>query len=393
MKTNSGDIPKLPENLQKILKIPLPQLMDLALDKLMHQGEMVANTIESVRGQLDDVVGATSPERIYLVGCGDSLSAALSARRAFEQLTGLPTVALESMECARYTLLPPGSLVIWVSTTGEVNMTLEAGRAARQSGVDVIGVTAEKESRIAQEFPCLVFNPGLSDPAHLAYMTFIFCNFSFSLATLYLIALHIGSSRGHLDDRRAGKIEAEITEIPDAIAQTVNCSAAVREYVEGVSEEADFYFLGTGPSYGVARFLQAKFFEQVQHPAYAVELEEFPHEWSFLLKPGEDAQVWFIVPPGPSQERALEIMAGYQVMGPRVVAVTTSRDVQMREKADLIVPVEAASEMFSPLVSVVPGELLAIHAFRRWRSESFSASNRARYMAISMGLTRRRKPR
>jgi glucosamine--fructose-6-phosphate aminotransferase (isomerizing) len=393
MKSSFGDIPELPpEILQQILKISLPQLVDLALDKLMHQGGMVAKAMESVRGQLPDVVGAISPERIYLVGCGDSLSAALSARRAFEQLTGLPTVALESMECARYTLLPPGSLVVLISTTGEVNATLEAGRAARQAGVDVIGVTAEKGSTIAQEFPCLVIDLGLPDPTHLAYMTFILTNFSSSLATLYLIAIHMGQSRGHLDDRTVGEIEAEIEAIPDAIEQATHCSAAVHEHLEGVSEEADFYFLGAGPSYGVARFLQAKFFEQVQHMAYAVELEEFPHEWSFLLQPDGDAQMWFIVPPGPSQERALEIMAGYQAMRPRVIAVTSSGDGQIREKADLIVPVGTTSEMFSPLVSVVPGEFLAIHAFRRWRSESFSASGRGRYMAISMHLTRGRKP-
>ena len=78
-------------------------------------------------------------------------------------------------------------------------------------------------------------------------------------------------------------------------------------------------------------------------------------------------------------------------MGARVIAVTTSHDVEIQEKADLTFPVEAASEMFSPLVSVVPGELLAIHAFRRWRSESFSASGRGRQMAISMHLTRGKK--
>jgi glucosamine 6-phosphate synthetase-like amidotransferase/phosphosugar isomerase protein len=155
-----------------------------------------------------------------------------------------------------------------------------------------------------------------------------------------------------------------------------------------VSDEADFYFLGAGPSYGAALFYQAKFFEQARRPVYGVELEEFTHEQFLLLRPGRDAQAWFIVPQGHSQGRTLEVMAGCREMGARIVAVTTLPDDQMQEKADLTFPVGAVSEMFSPLASIVPGELVGIHAFARWGSEPFFASNRGRQMAASKRLTR-----
>jgi glucosamine 6-phosphate synthetase-like amidotransferase/phosphosugar isomerase protein len=155
-----------------------------------------------------------------------------------------------------------------------------------------------------------------------------------------------------------------------------------------VSDEADFYFLGAGPSYGVALFYQAKFFEQAQRPVYGVELEEFAHEQFFLLRPGTDAQVWFIVPSGRSWGRTLEIMAGCREMGAHVVAVTDARDAEMQGKADLTFPVEATSETFSSLVSAVPGELLGIHAFERWGGGPSFACKRRRQMAISEQLTR-----
>ena len=273
-------------------------------------------------------------------------------------------------------------------------MTLEAARVAGQASVNLVCIThgstvAWKESRMAREFPCLVTTPGLSGSEHVDQAALMLGNYSFSLAALYLVALHIGQRRGHLDDEVVGKVAAEIEAIPNAIEEAVGYSTEIREYLEGVSDEADFFFLGAGPSYGVALFYQAKFFEQAQRPVYGVQLEEFTHEQFFLLRRSEDAQVWFVVPPGLGQERALEIMDGCREMDARVIAVTTSlNDDQVRENANLTFSVEATSEMLSPLVSVVPGEVLGIGAFARWGGGDSFFSNRRRQMAIGKRLTR-----
>jgi glucosamine 6-phosphate synthetase-like amidotransferase/phosphosugar isomerase protein len=384
---------------EQLLKIPRSQLVDVALGELNRQGEQVGRVIErvqreGVQRQLDEVVDAVSIKRIYMVGCGDSYFAALSARHAFERLTGLPTVAVESMEFARYTLLVPDSLVIVISSGGEVSMTLEAGRVARaadvnSTGIAVIGITAQEDSRLAREFACLVTNPGLSDSEPADQVALVLGNYSLSLAALYLVALHIGQRRGYLDDEVVGRIQAEVEAIPNAIEEAMGYSTEIRDYVEGVSDEADFFFLGAGPSYGVALFYQAKFFEQAQRPVYGVQLEEFAHEQFFLLRRSENAQVWFVVPPGLGQERALEVMASCREMDARVIAVTTSlNDDQVRENASLTFSVKATPEVLSPLVSVVPGEVLGICAFARWGGGDSFVSNRRRQMAIGKRLTR-----
>ena len=371
---------------EQLLKIPPAQLADLALAGLERQGRMIAQVLEGVQEQLGSVIGATHAERIYLTGCGDSYFAALSACCAFEQLTGLPTVALESMELAHYTLLRPDTLVIAISSTGEAARTLEASRVARQAGCNVVGITAHKDSRLTQESPCLVAVPNLAGGDHIDQAALILGNFCFSLAALYRIAIHMGRRCNHLE-QPMDKIETEINAIPHAITEAVNRSAAIRAYLDGVSDEADFYFLGAGPSFGVALFYQAKFFEQARRPVYGVELEEFAHEQFSLLRPGKKAQVWFIVPQGHSQERAIEIMAGCREMGAHVVAITTQGG-QLEGNADISFFTEAVPEMFSPLVSVVPGELVGIHAFARWGSESSFASSRDRQVKASKRLTR-----
>jgi glucosamine 6-phosphate synthetase-like amidotransferase/phosphosugar isomerase protein len=377
-----------PDIYEQLLQAPRAQLVELALVGLSRQGEMLASVIDSVWGQVDDVIGATRAKRIYLTGCGDSYFAALSARYAFEQLTGVPTSALESMEFA-YALLPCDSLVIAISSGGAVSMTLRAGEHARQSGVDVIGVTAQAGSQIAQELPCLITDPDLSKGDHFDQVALMLGNFSFSLAALYIAAIHIGQSRGYLDDQTAREAKAEIRVAPPAIKQAMDRSVDVQEYLEKVSDEADFYFLGAGPSYGVALFYQAKFFEQAQRPVYGVELEEFAHEQFFLLQPNGNAQLWFIAPAGRSREQARKIMGGCREMGAHLIAVTTLDSEQIQEKANLTFALETTSEMFSPLISVVPGELLGIHAFARWGGGALSAAERRDQMAISRRLTRK----
>lgn len=372
----------------QLLQIPPAQLVNLALAGLECQGELLAKVIESMQRQLRDVICTVGVKRIYLAGCGDSYFAALCARYAFEQLTHIPTVALKSMEAARYTLLPPNSLVIAISSGGDVSMTLEAGRVAKRAGVGVIGVTAQTESPLAQEFSCLITNPGIARSDYVDQVALLLGNFSFSLAALYLVAIHIGENHGYLRHETAEEVGTEIKTIPNAVKQAIGRSKEILEYLESVSDEADFYFLGAGPSYGIARYYQAKFFEQAQRPVYGVELEQFIHEQFLQLRPGKDAYVWFIVPPDRSRERALEVMAGCHELGARVIAVTNSNDGRISAKADLIFPVEAKLEMFSPLVSVVPGELLGIHAFARWGSKPFSASTRGRQIAASRQLTR-----
>jgi glucosamine--fructose-6-phosphate aminotransferase (isomerizing) len=360
---------------ERLLQIPTAQLVAMALEGLSQQGKMVAKVIERVRGQLDGVVGVARPERIYLAGCGDSYFAALSARYAFEQFSGLATVAVESLELARYTLLPPGSLVIVISSGGEVSATLEAGRAARQAGVDAIGITSQKTSTMVQEFPCLTLAPDLSSNDAAEQVALILGNFSFNL-----VALHLGQRCGHPQPQKLKHAVAEIEAVPEAIERATRASSEIQEYLEGVSDQADFYFIGAGPSHGVALFYQAKFFEQAQRPVYGVELEEFAHEQFLLLRPDRDAQAWFIAPHGPGRERVLEIMAGCREADAHVVAVTNSDEACVQGQAHVTFAVEAASEMFSPLVSVVPGELLGIHALGRWGNVA-STNVRRRQMA------------
>jgi glucosamine--fructose-6-phosphate aminotransferase (isomerizing) len=256
-------------------------------------------------------------------------------------------------------------------------------------------------SRLGQELPCLIAAPDFSTEGAGArvhagsdaagQVALMLGNFSFSLAALYLVALRLGQSCGRVNDQTMDKFEAELGALPEAIERATFASAEIQEYLERVSDQADLYFIGAGPSHGVALFYQAKFFEQAQRPVYGIELEEFAHEQFLLLRQDRDAQVWFIAPHGASRERALEMMAGCREADAHVVAVANSDDGQVQGQAHLTFAVEAASEMFSPLVSAVPGELLGIHAFGRWGNVASTNVRRRQMAQLTRGKERERR--
>jgi glucosamine 6-phosphate synthetase-like amidotransferase/phosphosugar isomerase protein len=232
-----------------------------------------------------------------------------------------------------------------------------------------------------------VVDPGLSptDPADISAM--ILGNYSFSLAALYLIARYLGIRRS-LSGAAAEDIDAEILRIPRAVGRVLEYSDQVRQYIGQVSDAAEFYFLGAGPSYGAAKFFQAKFFEQAQRPVFGVQMEEFAHEQFFLLRPERDAQVWFLTPEGPIQGRALEIIAACRKMGANIVSVTATHDQQIIEQADLAFHVDVALELFSPLVTAALGQLLGLFAYERWGNRLPAPSARLRHMEVSRKLVR-----
>src|SRR5512138_2363801 len=130
------------------------------MNGMVAQVHSIPELIRSVTRRYDDTVRSIlSPDllksvgRIYLVGCGDSNHVSIGSELAYEQLTGLPTEALTSMQFGRYAaetmpgFEPASNLVIGISVSGEVARTLEAVLTARKSGATTLGLTATPGSR------------------------------------------------------------------------------------------------------------------------------------------------------------------------------------------------------------------------------------------------------
>jgi glucosamine--fructose-6-phosphate aminotransferase (isomerizing) len=297
------------------------------------------------------------PSRIYLVGCGDSHYAGLATRFAFEQWSGIPTEALESLEFSRYAVqtAPPDALVVAVSNSGRVVRTVECALVARARGIASVGLTYNPDSRLAEAATMLLpwsyadvgFGPGT-----LSYLA--------SVVGLYALAVRLGQLNGRLDDAQAAAILGSISDAGAGLATTIDAAHNAAEGVAStLAADGLVCIVGGGPNYATALFGMAKFIEAAAYPAVGQELEEWAHEQYFCTRPGTTTFV--VAPPGASVDRAREQLAAIRDMGGQAVAICEPSDTATAALADAVLPVHLPSdELLSPLVTPVPLELVAL---------------------------------
>jgi glucosamine 6-phosphate synthetase-like amidotransferase/phosphosugar isomerase protein len=297
-----------------------------------------------------ETISGPAPPRVYLAGCGDSHYAGLSARRAFERWSGIPTVALPSLELSRYELelAPRGSWAVCVSNSGKVVRTVEAARAARERGLLSVGVTYDAESRLAEAAELTLAyrydDPGFG-PGTISYVA--------SLGALYALGLRAAELAG-----RPAAVDWQA--LADASAQTVELAAPAAERLGRETPlTVKIDVVGGGPSLGTALFGRAKLIESAHALGGAHELEEWAHEEFFCTGPGTATVV--VAPPGASADRAVEQLEAAREIGAVAVAVCPP-DAPAAAVADVVLPVGGdPPEELSPLTYCIPLELFAYH--------------------------------
>jgi glucosamine--fructose-6-phosphate aminotransferase (isomerizing) len=301
--------------------------------------------------------------RIYLVGCGDSLYAAMAARLMFERYTGVATEAVAALEFSRYLVdyMTPGSLVIAISVSGGVSRTVEAAEWATRQGGWVVALTGRAESKITQIAQDSIVHYAVLHNDAQRLSTRGLANFEASLIALYLAAVQIGITLGRVDAAEGVRVQQELRAAAAAMDDTIQANTEVtRRYAEEARECETFFLLGAGPNYATAYFGAAKLLEGPNLNGVPQELEEWAHEQYFLTSEG--TQVILLAAPGQSIDRAREIVRTVKAVGGRAVVITSPAEVANFGEVDFIFPIMGEiREIYTPLAYALPLEQLAIH--------------------------------
>ncbi|GAB4162956.1 MAG: hypothetical protein Fur0021_37650 [Candidatus Promineifilaceae bacterium] len=304
-------------------------------------------------------------QQVYLTGCGDSHHAAVGAALAFRQLAGLPCEPLTALSFSRYRapyLVQGGAaaLVIAISVSGSVTRTIEALDLGRQAGAWGVAVTGGSHTPLAQvsdavietSVPPLINSaPGLVTPGMRSYAA--------SQLALYLAAIQVGQERDYLSQRQATQLRLELTALAAQAEQTVTASAPLaRHCIQTWNNASHFVFAGSGPNYGAALFSAAKILEASGDPAVAQDLEEWAHLQYFSREP--DTPTILLTAAQADADRAQEVIAAALTIGRRVAVVAPTAPAFPIPAPAIHFPLPApARECFSPLLTTLPGALLA----------------------------------
>ena len=319
---------------------------------------------DNIRRALDEST-INSIDHIYLTGCGDSHHAAVASQLAFRQLTHIETEALTSMQYARYisdSMIDPSRCVVFgASVSGEVSRTLEGFLLARKAGAKVVAVTATPTSSIGKAAHIIIDSTqppfstpeGLIVPGMRSYIS--------NLVSFYLIAIHIGEVKGFITPEKADQLRKTLAWMGDAAEEVIKDNdRSAYQVAEEWKKAEEFVFLGSGPNLASAMFSAAKILEATGDSAIGQDLEEWAHLQYFAR---EVSTPTIVISAGDrDSSRAVEVITAAKAIGRSAALIGPKKMAKALETPAVHFSIpDEVPEIFSPLVTVIPGSLIAAY--------------------------------
>ncbi|WJI23116.1 glutamine--fructose-6-phosphate transaminase (isomerizing) [Thermosynechococcus sp. B0] len=307
-------------------------------------------------------------QHIQIVACGTSWHAGLVGKYLLEQIAQIPTSVQYASEF-RYAPPPllPHTLTIGVTQSGETADTLAAleMELKRRQGLEgalqprLLGITNRPESSLGHLVPHIIDTRAGIEIGVAATKTFVA-----QLMAFYLLTLELAWQRQSCDRSRLAELVTGLRQLPAQMEQILESQ---ERYIEGLShdfsETQDFIFLGRGINFPIALEGALKLKEISYIHAEGYPAGEMKHGPIALL----DAKVPVvtIAMPGSVFEKVLSNAQEARARDARLIGVTPLDEAEAQHTFDNLLPVPEVDELLSPILTVIPLQLLAYHIAAR----------------------------
>ncbi len=324
----------------------------------------MAGRIDEREGRLflDDIgiepATLASFRRITIVACGTAYYAGMVGKYLIEKLARVPVeVDLASEFRYRDPVIDEDTLFVAVTQSGETADTLAAVREAKRHGATVLGVVNVIGSAIAREAHGNLYlhaGPEISVASTKAYTSMV--------TGFMVLALHLAISRGQLSAEEAKRLMLELKRVPALVSRILENDRGIRELASRFTGYRDFLFLGRGINYPTALegALKLKEISYIHAEAYAA--GELKHGPIALIT--SEMPVVAVATDGPHYEKVLSNVQEVKARDGLVIAIATEGNIAIQEHVDYVVYVPHVDPLLSPLVNVIPLQLLSYHIAR-----------------------------
>ncbi len=298
-------------------------------------------------------------KRIAIVACGTSLHAGLLGKYAIERLAGIPVEVSVASEY-RYAdpIVGPDTLCIALTQSGETTDTLAATRLAREHGAPIVALTnivGSAITRVADAVLYLQAGPEISVTATKTFVT--------TTTVLYLLAAWLGARTGTLPKEEEASVLTALAALPGQMQRVLDASAAADSPIQSIAAELaqvqSTMFIGRGYGFPLALEGALKLKEISYIHAEAYPAGELKHGPIALLD--ERVPLVAMALASRTYDKVVSNVQEVRARGARVIAVATEGDEQITRHAEDVIYVPAAPEMLSPLLAVIPLQLLSYH--------------------------------
>jgi glucosamine--fructose-6-phosphate aminotransferase (isomerizing) len=302
-----------------------------------------------------DGADARRIRRVVFVACGTSYHACLLGRYWVESLARCPAeVELASEYRARGPMVDPNDLVVAVSQSGETLDTLEAVKVAREGGAMVLAVANVLESAIPRMADGALYTHAGPEIGVASTKCFVA-----QLTAMVLLAVFLGRRRGTLGEDEARSLLQGLLEVPNLMRGALECERQVEDLATRYAKSRDFLFLGRGVSFPIALegALKLKEISYIHAEGYAA--GEMKHGPIALID--QNMPVLVVMPRDSMFEKILGNLQEAKARQGMVIAVTTEEEHSADELCDDIIRIPTCLPELSPLLTVIPLQLLAYY--------------------------------
>lgn len=293
--------------------------------------------------------------RIQIIACGTSLHAAMIGKYIIEDFCGIPVdVEASSEYIYRKTVTDEHTLVIGVSQSGETADTLTAIKQSKTRGSHILIITNRPDSAMAREADSLIPVSAGIEVSVAATKSYIA-----QLTSIYLLALYMAEVKGTMQISELKNLKAEMLLLPQKIEQILAHKEDIQACARKYANTRDFIYVARGINYptaleGALKLKEISYINATGYPA-----GELKHGPIAMLD--ETMPVLSILMKGSVYEKLLSNSEEAKARNARMIALTNSTDSKLDDLFDYIIRVPEVIELLSPIVAMIPLQLVAYY--------------------------------
>ena len=366
--TTIGNVQKTPEI--KRLELSLSQLEKggyphFMLKEIFEQPRTLTDSMRgrvnvrqdniALSGFIDNKDRFLNAKRIIITACGTSWHAGLIAMYAIEEFAQIPVEVEYSSEFRyRKPVINKDDVVIAISQSGETADTLAAIQLAKSKGAfifSICNVVGASIPRMSDSGCYTHVGPEIGVASTKA--------FTAQVVALTMLALCIGREKKTISKEQFVKVVRELGQIPQKIERVLEQNTRIADFAKTFTYTQNFIYLGRGYNFPVALEGALKLKEISYIHAEGYPAAEMKHGPIALIS--QEMPVVVVAPHCGTYEKIVSNIQEIKARQGRVIAIVSEGDVQVRKIADYCIEIPATEECLTPLLTVIPLQLLAYH--------------------------------
>jgi len=294
-------------------------------------------------------------ERIYITACGTAAYAGMVGKYLIEKIARIPTEVVIGSEF-RYSdpIINENTVVLAISQSGETADTLAAMEEGRKKGAvlwSIVNAIGSQAMRVADGYISMQTGPEIGVASTKA--------FTAPLVDQYMLAILLADLRGTISEQTRRTLVADLRLVPDLASRIFNTDSEIEKIAIALKDIHNCLYLGRGINMPIAYEGALKLKEISYIHAEGYPAGEMKHGPIALID--EEMPVLCLAPKDPWHEKMISQIQQAKARGGVVIAVATEGDTLVAEMADHVLWVPETPWMLSPVVTVIPLQILAYH--------------------------------